>query len=216
MTNSTYNLGSSASHLLHRAQQVAANKSAEALRKAGITLRQFSVLSAIAVEEGISQSKLVSMTGVDRSTLADMAARMETAKLIKRTQSKTDARAKSLALTATGRKALQKAMPGVLAADASLMELMGSRGSGFLKTLSTLTEEEAPAKPAKKAAPKKAAPKKAAAKKTVAKKTVAKKVAPKKVAKKSAPVKAAKKPAKKIAKKPVKKAVKKAVTKKKK
>lgn len=173
MTNSNYDLGTSASHLLHRAQQIAANKSADALRDAGITLRQFSVLSAIALEEGISQSKLVSLTGVDRSTLADMAARMETAKLIKRTQSKTDARAKSLSLMAAGRKALEKATPGVLEADASLLEAMaGTRRDAFLKTLSVLTEEgdapaKAPAKPvaekpvAKRAA--KAAPKKAKA-----------------------------------------------------
>lgn len=151
MTKTNFNLGTSASHLLHRAQQMAANKSAESLRSAGITLRQFSVLSAIALEEGVSQSKLVSLTGIDRSTLADMAARMETAKLIKRTQSKTDARAKSLSLMAAGRKALEKSTPGVLAADANLLEtLAATRRDAFLKTLSTLTDEadETPAKPA--------------------------------------------------------------------
>lgn len=181
MTN--YDLNSSASHLLHRAQQMAANKSAEALRDAGITLRQFSVLSAIALEEGVSQSKLVELTGIDRSTLADMAARMETAKLIKRVQSKSDARAKSLTLMAAGRKALQKATPGVVAADESLLDaLAASRRGTFLKTLTTLADEgeTAPAAakkpapkpkpaPAKKAAPAKAK-KKAASKKKKKKK----------------------------------------------
>ena len=71
-----FELENSASHLLHRAQQIAANRSAAALRAAGITLRQFSVLSAIAELEGVSQSHLVRATGIDRSTLADMAARM--------------------------------------------------------------------------------------------------------------------------------------------
>ena len=178
MSNTNFNLGTSASHLLHRAQQIAANKSADALRDAGITLRQFSVLSAIAVEEGVSQSKLVDMTGIDRSTLADMAARMETAKLIKRVQSKTDARAKSLTLMASGRKALAKATPGVLAADESLLEaLAATRRGTFVKTLAALTDEgDAPAKPkpaakkpAKKAAPK-AAPAKAKKKKSTKKK----------------------------------------------
>lgn len=180
MSNTNFNLGTSASHLLHRAQQLAANKSADALRDAGITLRQFSVLSAIAVEEGVSQSKLVDMTGIDRSTLADMAARMETAKLIKRVQSKTDARAKSLTLMASGRKALAKATPGVLAADESLLEALAvTRRGTFVKTLAALTDEgDAPAKPA----PKKPAPKKPAAKKP------AKKAAPK-----AAPAKAKKK-----------------------
>lgn len=167
MSNTNFNLSTSASHLLHRAQQIAANKSADALRDAGITLRQFSVLSAISVEEGVSQSKLVEMTGIDRSTLADMAVRMETAKLIKRVQSKTDARAKSLTLMAGGRKALAKATPGVLAADESLLEaLAATRRGTFVKTLSTLTEEgEAPAKPASTPKPvRKAAAKPAPAK----------------------------------------------------
>lgn len=166
-TNSDFDLGASASHLLHRAQQLAANQSATALRAAGITLRQFSVLSAISQEEGVNQSRLVQMTGIDRSTLADMAARMEAAKLIKRVASKTDARAKSLTLMAAGRKALQKAMPGVVGADSALLDgLSASRREAFLKALVALTEaDEAPAPkkaepaPAKAAAPKaKAAP----------------------------------------------------------
>ena len=172
-----FDLSNSASHLLHRAQQVAANKSSGALRSAGITLRQFSVLSAIAEEEGVSQSKLVSVTGIDRSTLADMAARMETAKLIKRVQSKTDARAKSLTLMSAGRKALEKATPGVLKADIGLLDAIAvSRRGTFLKTLTALAEEgeaatPAPAKakaPAKRKPAKKTATK--AKKKPVAKK----------------------------------------------
>lgn len=181
-----YDLENSASHLLHRAQQVAANRSAAALRAAGITLRQFSVLSVIAEEEGVSQSHLVRATGIDRSTLADMAARMEKAKLIKRTVSKSDARAKSLSLMAAGRKALAHAAPGVLAADRMLMDsLPATRRDSFLKTLTAFAQSgEAEAKPAAKAKttvarkPKekaKAQPKIVAAKTTKAKKAKPKK-----------------------------------------
>lgn len=191
-----FDLGASGSHLLHRAQQLAANRSAEALRAAGITLRQFSVLSAIAEEEGVSQSQLVSATGIDRSTLADMAARMEAAKLIKRTASKTDARAKSLSLMAAGRKALAKATPGVVDADQALLEaLPASRRDTFLRALSTVIEaseeaEAAPAAeakpaPAAKPAPKaKAAPKRKAKPKAAAKPAPAKAKKPKAVKKK--------------------------------
>ena len=42
-----FNLNASPSHLLHRAQQIGANHSAAALRSAGLTLRQFSVLAAL-------------------------------------------------------------------------------------------------------------------------------------------------------------------------
>ena len=179
-----FDLENSASHLLHRAQQVAANRSAAALRAAGITLRQFSVLSVIAEEEGVSQSHLVRATGIDRSTLADMAARMEKAKLIKRTVSKSDARAKSLSLMAAGRKALAQAAPGVLAADRMLMDsLPSTRRDGFLKTLTAFAhaaEEDAKPAPRAKApaAPKpkiKAKPAAASAKATKAKKAKPKK-----------------------------------------
>ena len=148
-----FELENSASHLLHRAQQIAANRSAASLRAAGITLRQFSVLSAIAELEGVSQSHLVRATGIDRSTLADMAARMERAKLIKRTVSKSDARAKSLSLMAAGRKALAQAAPGVISADRMLMEaLPATRRDGFLRALTALTEsEEVASKPKPKA-----------------------------------------------------------------
>lgn len=179
-----FDLENSASHLLHRAQQIAANRSATALRAAGITLRQFSVLSAISEEEGVSQSHLVRATGIDRSTLADMAARMERAKLIKRSVSKADARAKSLSLMAAGRKALAQASPGVIAADRMLMDsLPVSRRDGFLRTLTALTAtEEAESKPKAKA--KRKAPAKAKARpKVVAKKTVAPKATKAKKAK---------------------------------
>ena len=205
----SFNLNASPSHLLHRAQQAAANHSAKALRSAGITLRQFSLLAALDGNEGASQSDLVNATGIDRSTLADMVARMETSGLIKRAASKTDARAKSVSLTAKGKKALDKALPAVQAADAALFSgLAKVKQDALMSGLVGLTEEEAKPAPAPKAAPKAAAPKKApakkapAAKKTPAKKPAAKKAAaPKKAAaakpaaKKAAPKKAAPKKA---------------------
>ncbi|MCA8902993.1 MAG: MarR family transcriptional regulator [Hyphomonas sp.] len=203
-----FNLNASPSHLLHRAQQAAANHSAKALRAAGITLRQFSLLAALDGNDGVSQSDLVNATGIDRSTLADMVARMESGGLIKRASSKTDARAKSVSLTAKGKKALDKALPAVASADAALFAALPKvKQDALMSGLSGLAEAPAPAKPARKAPAKKAAaPKKPAAKKAPAKKAPAKK----------APVKKAAAPKKAVAKKaPVKKApVKKAPAKK--
>ena len=56
-----YALASSASHLLHRAEQLAAERFAE-LAKDALTLRQFAVLAAIASDPGLSQSALVRIT----------------------------------------------------------------------------------------------------------------------------------------------------------
>ncbi len=136
-----FSLASSPSHLLHRAQQLAANQSAEALRDAGVTLRQFSLLAAIEEAEGVSQSHLVDTTGIDRSTLADMVARMERADLISRKESAEDARAKSVWLTEKGRNTLGRARPAVAAADAELLNaLPKNRRASFLSILAVLAD----------------------------------------------------------------------------
>lgn len=194
----SFNLNSSPSHLLHRAQQIAANHSAAALKSAGVTLRQFSVLAALSGNEGVSQSDLVNATGIDRSTLADMVARMETAGLIKRADSKTDARAKSVSLTAKGKKAYDKALPAVTKADDALFSTLAkAKQDALLQGLTGLVDdsekkEAAPAAPkAVKAAPKaKAAkaPKAAKAAAPKAKKAPAKKKAAAKAEVKKAPV----------------------------
>ncbi|WP_213269524.1 MarR family transcriptional regulator [Hyphomonas sp.] len=196
----SFNLNASPSHLLHRAQQIAANHSAAALKSAGVTLRQFSVLAALSGNEGVSQSDLVNATGIDRSTLADMVARMETAGLIKRADSKTDARAKSVSLTAKGKKAYDKALPAVTKADDALFSTLAkAKQDALLQGLTGLVDdsdkkEAAPAAP--KAAPKAKAAKapKAAPK---AKKAPAKKKSAAKAAVKKAPVAVKKAAAKK-------------------
>lgn len=211
----SFNLNASPSHLLHRAQQIAANHSAAALKSAGVTLRQFSVLAALSGNEGVSQSDLVNATGIDRSTLADMVARMETAGLIKRADSKTDARAKSVTLTAKGKKAYDKALPAVSKADDALFSTLAkAKQDALLQGLTGLVEEtekkeaapvapKAPKAPkaAKVAAPKAAAPKAAATKAPKAAKAAAPKA-------KKAPAK--KKPAAKAEVKKAPVAVKKA------
>lgn len=206
----SFNLNASPSHLLHRAQQIAANHSAAALKSAGVTLRQFSVLAALSGNEGVSQSDLVNATGIDRSTLADMVARMETAGLIKRADSKTDARAKSVSLTAKGKKAYDKALPAVTKADDALFSTLAkAKQDALLQGLTGLVDdaekkEAAPAAPKAPKAPKVAKAPKAKAPKAVkaaapkAKKAPAKKKTAKAEVKK-APVAVKKAPA---AKKP--------------
>ena len=116
-----FGLNGSITHLLHRAQQIAVNQSATELAAGGLTIRQFAVLAAACEQDGMSQSELVDATGIDRSTLADMVARMEKGGLLKRVVSKTDARAKVVSLTARGVKAYRAALPLVEAADSALL-----------------------------------------------------------------------------------------------
>ena len=133
-----FNLDRSASHLLHRAQQFAAERF-ESMGELNITLRQFAVLAAVAEQEGCTQSDLVRSTGIDRSTLADMVARMERNALIERRTAKLDARAKSVHLTEDGRATLDAALPMVQREDEAILDMMPkNRRRAFLGVLGLL------------------------------------------------------------------------------
>lgn len=131
-------LDRSASHLLHRAQQFAAERF-EGSGDMDITLRQFAVLAAVAEQEGCTQSDLVKSTGIDRSTLADMVARMEKRGLIERRQAKLDARAKAVHMTEAGTAALEAAKPVVQKADEAILDMMPkTRRRAFIGVLGLL------------------------------------------------------------------------------
>lgn len=144
----------SPSHLLHRAQQLAVDLHAAEFGQTGLTQRQYAVLAAVAEREGATQSDLVRATGIDRSTLADMMARMIRKDLIARERAEGDARANAVRLTPAGQAALAEAQPKVAAADARLLKLVGGGGrrSAFLELLRDLVragEPQAEDKPKK-------------------------------------------------------------------
>lgn len=167
---SVASLSRSPSHLLHRALQLALDVYGDATGPGAVTQRQFAVLAAVAENEGLTQTKLVRSTGIDRSTLADLVARMIEKGYLARERSKADARAKTVRLTDKGRAALVEATPRVAEADARILShLAASRRDGFLNALEALAkageanllgiEAEAPA--AKKAKAEKSAKTKA-------------------------------------------------------
>lgn len=133
-----FRLSESPSHLLRRAEQYAA----EIFLRAGtdgVTLRQTVLLAAIAESEGASQSDLVTTTGIDRSTLAEMMARMESKGLIARTAAADDGRAKSVKLTREGRNRMEAALPAMRTVDDALLQaLPRNRRATFTAALSSL------------------------------------------------------------------------------
>jgi DNA-binding MarR family transcriptional regulator len=168
-------LGASATHLLHRALQLALDFHAEAAGPATITQRQFTVLAAAGAADGRTQNDLVRATGIDRSTLADLVARMLAKGLLERERSATDARANTVRLSPAGRAALAAGVTPAAAADARLLGLLSpKKRETFLKTLAALAAAaDAPegagvrapkAKTSKVKTPKQKAPVKAAAK----------------------------------------------------
>ena len=76
-----------------------------------LTPRQYAVLVAVSQNEGLSQTRLVDKTGVDRSTLADIVRRMLKKGLLQRRRTKDDARAYAVKLTEEGRRVLKAADP---------------------------------------------------------------------------------------------------------
>lgn len=99
-------LTESPGHLLRRAEQRAANIYTQEVGVSGLTPRQYVVLTAVAAYEGQTQTDLVSATGIDRSTLADMIARMIANGLLDRERTEGDQRANSVTLTAAGKRQL--------------------------------------------------------------------------------------------------------------
>ena len=129
-------LDRSPSHLLHRALQLALDIYAEEAGANALTQRQFAVLSAVQAKEGCTQSELVRATGIDRSTLAELVARLIGKNLLGRERSTLDARANTVRLTDEGRTAVAEAAPRVAAADARILALMpGARRDAFMQAL---------------------------------------------------------------------------------
>jgi MarR family transcriptional regulator, temperature-dependent positive regulator of motility len=134
-----FRLATSASHLLHRAEQLAADRFSQLVGDA-VTLRQFAVLVAISEQPGLSQSDLVRATGIDRSTLADMMNRLAKRGLVQRTESTIDARAYSVRLSASGASILAAATQHARAADAAILDLLPrTKRRTFLGTLTKLS-----------------------------------------------------------------------------
>src|SRR3990170_8560741 len=132
-------LDRSAIHLIHRAGQCATDIFQNEARPSGVTARQFAVLSEVALEEGLTQTDLVDRTGIDRSTLADIVARLIDRGLIQRRRAKEDARAYAIKLSPQGAKALRDAQPGAAAADQKLLaNLPPAKRQEFLDTLNLI------------------------------------------------------------------------------
>jgi DNA-binding MarR family transcriptional regulator len=148
-----FRLAHSASHLLHRAEQLAGDRFAQLVGES-LTLRQFAVLAAISEQPGLSQSDLVRATGIDRSTLADLMNRLVKRGMVDRKESPSDGRAYSVSLTPLGASTLKNATQHARAADAAILDLLPrAKRRSFLGTLTKLSKlaEEAAEKAEKQA-----------------------------------------------------------------
>jgi DNA-binding MarR family transcriptional regulator len=140
-------LDDSVIHLLHRACQLADVVFAEEVENSGLTPRQFAVLLAISHNKDVSQTALVSVTGIDRSTLAEIVKRLLKRGLIKRRRTRLDARAYAVRLTDEGIGLLDKMEPAAKRADTRLLTAFDVKSQQVLiGALATLIAAFPPAK----------------------------------------------------------------------
>ena len=122
-------------HVLHRAAQ-----RAESLftrhADGNITPRQFVVLEAVSLEDGMNQVQIMQATGIDRSSTAELVFRLVSLKLLHRRRSKRDKRSYVVQLTQAGKEKLAVARAAARAANESLLSVLPStQRRDFLRAL---------------------------------------------------------------------------------
>lgn len=110
-------LDNSLTNLLHRACQAADSIFNEEAGRTGLTTRQFAVLLAVSRNRDISQTGLVHVTGIDRSTVAEIVKRLLKRGLLKRKRTRQDARAYAVRLTEEGIALMRDAEPAARRAE---------------------------------------------------------------------------------------------------
>jgi DNA-binding MarR family transcriptional regulator len=143
--NSDNDLENSPLHLFHRAVQVVTEIYQAEMSDHDLTARQYAVLVALAKSEGLSQSKLVDATGIDRSTMADIVRRMLKKGIIQRKRDKDDARAYEVTITDEGTRLYQDVQPIVRRIEEKLLSaLNGKRVDEFLSHLGLIVSSARP------------------------------------------------------------------------
>src|SRR5262245_63491285 len=129
-------------HLLHRASQAVEDVFASEVEIESLTPRQLAVLMTVAQNEGLSQTGIVDLTGIDRSTLADVVHRLQKKGLLQRRRTKEDARAYAVKLTEEGRRVLRTVGPLAERVDRRALDaLPAKRRDEFMRALASIVSK---------------------------------------------------------------------------
>lgn len=138
----TYVASASTIHLLHRAGQLADDAFLSTLGRDGITARQFIVLSIVAREDNPSQTTICDLSGIDRSTLADIVRRLVSRGLLARKRTREDARRYAVRITDAGNRALDEALAVARRVEDELLGVLtSSQRQDFENALRTMVEK---------------------------------------------------------------------------
>jgi DNA-binding MarR family transcriptional regulator len=137
--NGGFDLSQAPSHLLRRCVQYANDLFSQEPGASDLTKQQFTVLAAVEQNEGMSQTDLVNITGIDRSTLAEMIRRMIEKGLLDRERTESDQRANAVRIAAGGRKALRSARTASERVEKALLSsLSAADRQKFIRMLTTV------------------------------------------------------------------------------
>src|SRR5665213_3843703 len=139
--NGGFELSEAPSHLIRRCQQFYGDLYAREAGARELTKQQFTLLTALEQNDGVSQTALVEITGIDRSTLAEMVRRMLEKGLLSRERTEEDQRANAVAISPSGRKALRSARNASDRAERALLETLPlAERPKFVKALSQIAQ----------------------------------------------------------------------------
>ena len=111
---------------LHRAARTTARRYDKALKSAGLTSGQFSILAALQREEAVPIGILARLLAMDRTTLNRNLQPLETIRLIESQPAQTDRRVRTITCTLEGQNRFETAFPYWHAAQTESRKLIGA------------------------------------------------------------------------------------------
>ena len=138
---SAFDLASRPGFLIRRLHQIHIALFMEECAAFNVTPVQYSMISVIAEQPGLEQARLAQEVGVDRATLANVVARLESRGLLRRTTTKTDRRLKRVILTAKGKRLLDQMTQAAQRAHARTVDVLSpAEREAFLHFLARLVD----------------------------------------------------------------------------
>lgn len=132
-----------AGHLIRRLNQISVAIFAERMSQIGVELTpvQYAALTTILENPGIDQASLAGAIAYDKATIGGVVDRLAAKNLILRSQSKTDRRARALAVTPEGEVLLERVRPVVRALQNDILTGLDEGEKNQLLSLLTKTTE---------------------------------------------------------------------------
>lgn len=128
-------------HLIRRLQQIAVALFMSETSGFEMTPVQYAALLGVSLHPGIDQTALANIIAFDRSTIADVIARLVVKRLVRRVRGKQDGRTKVLYVTAAGERLLQEIRPFTLAAQRQILAPLSAKERAlFTKMLVKLVD----------------------------------------------------------------------------